>query len=49
MPREVKIRILDKDVVADLLAYLDELQGDLARAQKHLEDLRAILGQETEA
>ena len=42
--REVKVRILDEDTVSDLVSYLDELEADLAKAQKHLEDLKGILG-----
>ena len=41
--REIKVRVLDEDLIADLLSLLEEVEGDLSSMTKHLEDLKAHL------
>ena len=40
---EIKVTILDKDLISDLVSTLEELEGDLAKAQEHLDDLKELL------
>ena len=41
--REIKVRVLDEDLITDLVSLLEEVEADLSSMAKHLEDLKAHL------
>jgi len=41
--KEINVKVLDEDLIKDLVTLLEELETSLASMSKHLNDLKAIL------
>jgi len=39
----IKVKVLDEDLIADLITYLREIEGNLNKAFENLEELKALL------
>jgi len=39
----IKVKVLDEDLIADLITYLEEIERNLNKAFENLEELKTLL------